>query len=384
MIHYLPRRILLLIKRYAFLSFFGVAILPFLSIWYTEHGSHPQLAAWLAVLVIYIVLPLIDFIIGKDSSNPSADEQLNMQSDSYYRWLALSLLPVSYGVAIFCVVQFATQTHWTVFGYIGWTLSSGICVAILAINAGHELIHKENKLENWAGGLLYALIFFGAFKVEHVRGHHVNVATSGDASSAHIGQSLYKFLPQAFRRNFLSAWQLEAKLLRAKQLPSIHWRNELIWWYSISIFLCLSFWFFLSAKAAVFYLAICAVSITTLEVINYVEHYGLRRRRMPNGHYERPTPAHSWNSNYFLSGVGMFQVQRHSDHHAFPKRRYQLLRHYDDSPQLPLGYASMYLLALIPPLWFRIMNPRVRRYYHGIGWRLSSKQFETKLAHSSA
>ena len=128
----------------------------------------------------------------------------------------------------------------------------------------------------------------------------------------------------------------------------------------------------------VFYLGVSWMSFTTLEIINYVEHYGLHRRKLPSGRYERTTPAHSWNSNYLLTNMALFHLQRHSDHHAFPLRRYQVLRHYDEAPQLPTGYAGMYVLALLPPLWFRVMNPRVEAYYKGEEWQLSADQFEEK------
>jgi alkane 1-monooxygenase len=141
--------------------------------------------------------------------------------------------------------------------------------------------------------------------------------------------------------------------------------NELIWWYAISGLFALSFFLLWGWMGALFFLLVGFVAGSTLEVINYVEHYGLHRRILDNGKYERITPAHSWNSNYFLTNLALFQLQRHSDHHAYGKRRYQVLRHYEDSPQLPGGYAAMYVLALVPPLWKKVMNPRVEAYYRG-------------------
>ena len=236
---------------------------------------------------------------------------------------------------------------------------------IIAINLGHELVHKDPKIENWSGGLLLASVCYAGFKVEHVRGHHVNVSTPEDASSSQYNQSLYQFLPHAFVHNFINAWRLEKQYLARKGHKNISYHNELIWWYAISALMAVSFGLWLGWMGAVFFLAQGFVAAFTLEVINYVEHYGLHRRMDDKGRYERTTPAHSWNSNYFLTNIALFQLQRHSDHHAYAKRRYQVLRHYDESPQLPAGYAGMYVLAFFPPLWKKVMNPRVEAYYQG-------------------
>jgi alkane 1-monooxygenase len=237
--------------------------------------------------------------------------------------------------------------------------------AIMAINVGHELIHKNPIIEQWTGGLLFACVTYGGFKVEHVRGHHVNVSTPDDASSARYGQSLYKFLPHAYLHNFLNAWELESDKLKRKGKGLLSFSNELIWWYSISFIfaaICGALW---GWAGVAYFFAQSFIAFSLLEVINYIEHYGLHRRKSDNGRYERTNVEHSWNSNFLLTNLFLFQLQRHSDHHAYPKRRYQILRHHDVSPQLPSGHATMVVLALLPPLWFKIMNPKVKAYYKG-------------------
>ena len=245
----------------------------------------------------------------------------------------------------------------------------GVVGGVIAINVGHELIHKNTKLEQISGGLLLSLVSYGGFKIEHVYGHHVNVSTPLDASSSRLNQSLYNFLPNAYIHNFLNAWTLQKTRLAKKGLSLLSVQNELIWYYAFSIAISLimgAFFMFLGAEfwmGVAFFFAQSFIAFTLLEIINYIEHYGLHREKMSNGKYERVNIEHSWNSNYFLTNMFLFQLQRHSDHHAYAARRYQVLRHHEESPQLPFGYATMFMIALIPPLWKAVMNPRVKDYY---------------------
>ena len=372
----LPASVMIAIKSVLYLIVFWVAWLPY-NAWQNmqESGAY-NLYAWWPLFLIFVALPIVDHIVGTDPANPTDEQVERMANQKWYSVLTLMVVPAQFAVLAFGAWVFVHTPELSLAGQIGWILSCGICSAILAINVGHELIHKRNKLENWAGGLLYASVCYAGFKVEHVRGHHVTVSTPEDASSSRYGQSLYQFLPHAYVHNFLNAWKLEATRLQRRGLPAFHWRNELIWWYAISVALVATWGLLFGWMGVVFYLGVSWMSFTTLEIINYVEHYGLHRRKLPSGRYERTTPAHSWNSNYLLTNMGLFHLQRHSDHHAFPQRRYQVLRHYDEAPQLPTGYAGMYVLALIPPLWFRVMNPRVEAYYKGEEWQLSADQFE--------
>ena len=384
MLSKLPPNVMIAIKSVLYLIVFGVAWLP-VNAWHNmqESGAY-NLYAWWPLFLIFGVLPIIDHLLGQDPANPTDEQVEKMSRNRWYSLMTLLVVPAQFAVLAFGAWVFVNTEQFTLAGQVGWILSVGIVSAILAINVGHELVHKRNRLENWAGGLLYASVCYAGFKVEHVRGHHVTVSTPEDASSSRYGQSLYQFLPHAYVHNFLNAWKLEAERLRRRGLPALHWRNELIWWYAISAALVATWGVLFGWMGVVFYLGVSWMSFTTLEIINYVEHYGLHRRKLPSGRYERTTPAHSWNSNYLLTNMGLFHLQRHSDHHAFPQRRYQVLRHYDEAPQLPTGYAGMYVLALIPPLWFKVMNPRVEAYYKGEEWQLSADQFESKARSHTA
>jgi alkane 1-monooxygenase len=287
-----------------------------------------------------------------------------MSEEIFYRVSAIAMGFVWIAVLFYAGHVFMTNDY-GLLGKIGWIVSIGTVGGIIAINLGHELIHKDPKVENWMGGLLLSTVTYAGFKVEHVRGHHVHVSTPDDASSSRYNQSLYDFLPKAFVRNFKNAWSLEKKYLERKGKKNISVYNELIWWYSISALFAVTFGLLWGWQGVVFFLGQSFFAALALEIINYIEHYGLHRRVNEKGRFERVTPAHSWNSNFLLTNLALFQLQRHSDHHAYAKRRYQVLRHYEESPQLPAGYATMYVLALIPPLWKKVMNPRVEAYYEG-------------------
>jgi alkane 1-monooxygenase len=361
----LPNRMLAL-KKWGYLLFWAtmVPLVPITAMIGTDSGTQNYWAFGMYA-VVFGIIPLLDFIIGKDPSNPNEEVQVPaMSEERIYRVFTLIMAAVWLMVQAYAGYVFV-HNDFSVWGQFGWILSIGTVGGIIAINLGHELIHKDPRLENWTGGLLLASVTYAGFKVEHVRGHHVHVSTPDDASSSRYNQSLYHFLPRAFVRNFVNAWALEKAYLNKKGHANISIHNELIWWYGISATFALVYGLVWGWMGVVFFLGQSFFAALTLEVVNYIEHYGLHRRENAQGRYERVTPAHSWNSNYLLTNVALFQLQRHSDHHAYAKRRYQVLRHYEESPQLPAGYATMFVLAWFPPLWKKIMNPRVEQYYEG-------------------
>jgi alkane 1-monooxygenase len=346
-----------------------------LSYYWSLGSAHADAWAWLVITVVFGVIPLLDFVVGRDPANPDESSEVPaLEAQGYYRLLSLATVPMLLAMLFWSGWVFVSYEAWSWLGQLGWVLSVGTVMGAIGITVAHELIHKDPQLEQRAGGLLLAAVCYAGFKVEHVRGHHVHVSTPEDASSSRFGQSLYAFLPHAYKHNFLNAWKLEAERLKRRGLPALHWRNELIWWYAISALLLLGFALTLGWLGALFFLGQAVIAFTLLEIVNYVEHYGLHRRKLDNGRYERTNPHHSWNSNFLLTNLFLFHLQRHSDHHAYAKRRYQVLRHFDDSPQLPNGYAGMIVLALIPPLWRAVMDPRVRAYYAGEEHQLSQSQ----------
>ena len=350
------------IKKYAFIIGLLPALIPFNSYYLGQRFEHINLFAWQGVFVMYGLISLLDFFMGKDSLNIPKEDELAISNELFYRVITLLALPL-YLLVLFWSAYVYSSNSFNILGKIGWILSVGTIGGIIAINIAHELIHKPSKTEQIAGGILLAAVSYGGFKVEHVRGHHLTVSTPEDFSSAKYNQSLYHFLPRAWYHNTRNAFILERKRLIKQNKSFFSIYNELLWWYLISAFFAGSLFYLFSFNGLFFFFAQSFVAFTLLEIINYVEHYGLERRKKSDGKYEQVTHLHSWNSNFLLTNLFLFHLQRHSDHHAFAFRRYQILRHFEDSPQLPLGYSSMVLIAIIPPLWFKLMNKAVDAYY---------------------
>jgi len=332
-------------------------MLPGAAVRLADQGVPVDLAAWLPIFFIFGVLPLIDRLLGSDTEN--VDETAVLRVHPYLRWLPLLTLPVWLLTLQYCIAEFHAFGFGAA-GIIGWILSTGILGGILAINPAHELIHKPGVIEQLCGGLLLTSVGYHGFKIEHVRGHHVHVATPQDSSTAKLGESVYAFVPRAYVRNVRNAWLLEIERLRLLKRKPWSLRNEMLGWSALWLLSLLAIAAWLGMAAAAFFVAQGVAAAASLEVINYIEHYGLERAQVAPGRYERVTHLHSWNASQRLSNWLLFNLQRHSDHHAHARRRYPELQHHDDSPQLPAGYATMYVLALVPPLWRRVMDPRAR------------------------
>ncbi|MEV0946036.1 alkane 1-monooxygenase [Rhodococcus sp. NPDC049939] len=327
---------------------------------------------WIGPILIYVLLPLVDVFFGPDGDNPPDEVMERLENDKYYRYWVYTYIPLQIlSLVMACYLWSATDLGWLgIDGGLGAASEIGLaitvgCVAGIGINAAHELGHKKDELERWLSKIALAQSFYGHFYIEHNRGHHVRVATPEDPASARFGETLWAFLPRSVWGSFASSWRLEkARLERLGKRPwTIH--NDVLnaWLMSVVLF---------GALVAVFgigvvpYLAIQAVfGFCLLEAVNYLEHYGLLRQKTASGRYERCTPEHSWNSDHVVSNVALFHLQRHSDHHANPTRRYQTLRSMDGAPNLPSGYGSMIALAYFPPLWRRVMDRRVLAHYDG-------------------
>ncbi|MDE2257892.1 MAG: alkane 1-monooxygenase [Xanthomonadaceae bacterium] len=338
---------------------FGLALLPAGAVALIAAGWPASWSAGFPLLVIFGVLPVIDLLCGIDTVNLDAGDT-GIERHGYFRALTLLTLLIWPSVLIYCAYEFA-RLPLGPFGMVAWIVSTGVLGGILAINPAHELVHKSSRLERLCGGLLLTSVGYHGFKVEHVRGHHVNVATPEDSSSANFGESVYAFVPRALRDNVRNAWRLEAQRLRQGGRRVWSHENEMLRWTALWLVLLVAFALWLGPAGALFFVAQGLAAASTLEIINYVEHYGLERHAVAPGRYERVTHLHSWNAPQRVGNWLLFNLQRHSDHHANARRRYQLLQHHDDSPQLPAGYATMFVLALVPPLWRRVMDPRALR-----------------------
>ncbi|MGW4631574.1 alkane 1-monooxygenase [Nocardia sp. NPDC004415] len=318
---------------------------------------------WIGPVIVLIAIPLVDWIVGEDGTNPRDEDYTALSNDRYYRWCTFLFLPIQLiGLVIACAMW--TGDELDLVDKLGLAATVGL-VSGIGINAAHELGHRIERSERWLAKIALAQSAYGHFFVEHNRGHHVRVATPEDPASARLGESLWRFLPRSISGGFRSAYTLERDRLRRRDRGWWSPHNHILQAWAMSAVLfgtLIAIW----GPALIPWLIVqAAIGIGLLETVNYVEHYGLLRRRRPNGRYERCTPRDSWNSDRLVTNIFLFHLQRHSDHHANPGRRYQTLRSDDEAPQLPAGYPTMILLATVPPLWRRVMDPKVAAHYDG-------------------
>jgi alkane 1-monooxygenase len=219
--------------------------------------------------------------------------------------------------------------------------------------------HRVKKGEQFLAKALLLTSLYMHFFIEHNKGHHKRVATPDDPSSARLGEPVYFFYFRSILLSYLSAWHIAAKDVQKKGGGLL--QNEMLQFQAIQIAFVLLIYFVFGGWTTVLFILAAAQGILLLETVNYIEHYGLQRKAIADGKYERALPAHSWNSNHVIGRVMLFELSRHSDHHYMASRKYQVLRHHDDSPQMPTGYPGMMLLSLVPPIWFYVMNKKVKQ-----------------------
>ncbi len=318
---------------------------------------------WLPMIIFYGVIPFMDRLFGEDAENPPESAIGALAEDGYYRWALFAAIPL-YIATWVTMGWFVVNADLPWYGWLGAALSAGVGCG-LAINIGHELGHQTSKLEQFLAKLVLAPGAYGHFFVEHNRGHHVRVATPEDPASSRFGETFYEFFPRCIIGSFKSGWSLEKQRL-ARQGKSVwHWQNHNLQTWAMTAVIWSAMVAWLGWAVLPFLLVAAVYGGSLLEVVNYLEHYGLKRERKADGSYERCQPKHSWNSNHTVTNVLLYHLQRHSDHHANPTRSYQTLRNFDGVPSLPSGYAAMILLAYVPPIWFRLMDPKVVALHNG-------------------
>ena len=335
-----------------------------------------QLPFWIGPILIYVLLPALDLRFGADGQNAPDEVMEALENDRYYRYCTYAYIPCQYASLVAGAYLFtASDLSWLgVEGSLSWFAKIGLALSVgalggVGINTAHELGHKKVRLERWLSKITLAQTGYGHFYVEHNRGHHVRVATPEDPASGRFGESFWTFFPRSVIGGVRSAWELETARLRRLGLrpwsPKAVLSNDVLnaWLMSVVLFGALIAAF---GPAVIPFLVIQAVyGFSLLESVNYIEHYGLLRKTRANGRYERCTPEHSWNSDHLVTNLFLYHLQRHSDHHANPTRRYQTLRSMAESPNLPSGYASLIGLTYFPPLWRRLMDHRVLAHYGG-------------------
>lgn len=315
--------------------------------------------AWtlLPVAFVFGLLPVLDDRVGRDGWNPARASR-----GPRWRWdLPLWLWVPTQLAAIAFTLWRLTRAETTVLETVGLTVSLGVANGSGGVVIAHELMHRRGRVDRALAEVLMTSVTYAHFCIEHIHGHHRYVATRRDPATSRLGETVFAFVARSTVGGALSAWRLEgARVLRAR-LPAWTLRDRRLRMPLLTVLAYAAVGWAFGSRGAFLFLAQGVVAVVLLEVVNYLEHYGLTRREIEPGRFERVGPEHSWNSDHLVSNAYLFNLARHSDHHYLASRPYEMLRHRDDdeAPQLPSGYAAMLMVALVPPLWFRIMDPRV-------------------------
>lgn len=344
-------------KRLGILKYLSVFTLPLLAC-FSFYNTGP--ITFLPLIEAFVLIPLLELFFTPNSSNHSEAEEEKLVSNRLFDLMVYVVVPIQFG-CLWIFLNSMTDTGMNVVTIAGRISSMGLLCGVMGINVAHELGHRKHKYEQFMAKMLLMTSLYMHFYIEHNRGHHKNVSTHEDPSSARLGESLYEFLVRSVVNAYLSAWRLEFDRLKKKGFLKLSLRNEMLQFQITQLlFVGLIYWCFGGVVAGYFVIAAVAGFIL-LETVNYIEHYGLSRDKKGE-RYERVMPAHSWNSDHVVGRMMLFELSRHSDHHFKASRKYQILRHLDESPQMPTGYPGMMILATLPPLWFRIMNKRISNF----------------------
>lgn len=313
-----------------------------------------------AFVFAFVLVPVMELILPQNPDNYSQIESQNRLQNHFYDLLLCLNLPLVYAILGFCFYKIEQQQQGLVETF-GTTLSLGIILGANGINVAHELGHRASLVERIIGKLLLIPSHYTHFFIEHNHGHHLNVATPNDPSTAKINQSLYAFWWQTVCGTYKEAWKIQIKLNKTNKTAWYSTKNDMMWFTLIQVLYPFIIWIAFGSKASIIAVFAGIVGFLLLETINYIEHYGLQRSILPSGRYERVSEKHSWNSNHILGRIILYELTRHSDHHFKSQKKYQVLEHHHSSPQLPFGYPASMVLAFFPPLWFVLMNKLVAK-----------------------
>ena len=339
-------------KDLKYLAAFSIPVVVFLGLFLKGYW------VWATPIFAFVCIPVLELIFSVDADNLQPDEANSKLKQKVFDWLLYLNLPVVFGLVIYGLSIVSIQTLET-HELIGFIFSVGIVLGVNGINVAHELGHRQTTNERFLGKALLLPSFYMHFYIEHNFGHHLHAATLEDPATARYNQSVYSFWITSTFRQYFSAWKIQNKLLKNNKQSFFSIKNDMFWYVLLQItyLVTVAFVFGIMALAFAFFSGI--VGFILLETVNYIEHYGLLRLSTKSGRYERVKKIHSWNSNHVIGRIILYELTRHSDHHYKSSKKYQVLDCHDESPQMPFGYPTSMVLAIIPPLWFRIMNKRV-------------------------
>jgi alkane 1-monooxygenase len=329
---------------------FALAILSF-----TQTGW----VTFLPLLYAFGIIPFLEWWLRPDASNLDAASEELIRSDRLYDYILYLFVFLQIAAVVYFLDTIGDMRN-DLLSMSGRIATMGLLCGIFGINIGHELGHRGNIWERRLAKISLMTSLYMHFYIEHNKGHHKHVATYNDPGSARKGESIYSFWPRAIVNCYRNAWKISGKEMCQRGKPILHFSNEMLQMQlKQALFVGVIAWRFGSLVLFCF-LASALIGILLLETVNYIEHYGLQRKSLGEGKYERPLPIHSWNSNHIMGRLMLFELSRHSDHHYQASRKYQLLRHHAEAPQMPTGYPGMMLLSLIPPLWFNVMHKKIK------------------------
>ena len=344
---------------FRFLKYFLTLSIPFLA--YVSFNS-TGILTYAPIIEAFLIIPVLELFFKPSSKNISDAEEEMSKDDFSYDIILYMFVPIIY----FLIWEFLISMNnpISISDKIGRILSLGLICGGFGINIAHELGHRKNKFEQFLSKVLLLPSLYMHFFIEHNRGHHKRVSTKEDPSSARFGENIFSFWFRAVSFGYLSAWNIENNRLKRNGSNIISLKNEMLVYQLIQIILLVSIYNLFGFELLVYFVCCSVFGFLLLETVNYIEHYGLQRNKNDKGKYERVQPFHSWNSNHPIGRIMLFELSRHSDHHFNASRKYQVLKNHKNTPEMPTGYPGMMILSLIPPLWFYVMNNRVKKIIH--------------------
>lgn len=338
-------------KDLKYLMSYSIAVIAFIGI------SLGDIYNYLAVIYTFIFIPILEIIVKRSNEKYTQNEVANRLLDPFFDILLFLNIPLVFGIFFFSLNKLVLAS--SISDIIGIILSASIVMATNGINVGHELGHRKSIFSRTCSKLLYLPSQYMHFYIEHNFGHHINVATPEDPATAKYNQNLYSFWVTSVFRTYLSAWKIQLRLLKLSKKGFLSIKNDMMFYTIFQIMFLVLIYNYFGLYTTILSIIMSIISFLFLETINYVEHYGLLRKKDSNGRYERVKPHHSWNSNHTIGRIVLYELTRHSDHHFKTSKKYQVLESLENCPHLPYGYPTSILISLVPPIWFKIMNPLV-------------------------
>ncbi|MBC2843883.1 alkane 1-monooxygenase [Winogradskyella flava] len=341
-------------KDLKYLAAFSIPVMAVLGLFFKGYW------VWATPIFAFVCIPVLELIFPVDTENLQTEEADSKLQRKLFDWLLYLNLPIVFGLLISALVLVSNETLAT-YEFIGLVFSIGIVLGVNGINVAHELGHRQTTNERFLGKALLLPSFYMHFYIEHNYGHHLHAATPEDPATARYNQSVYSFWFTSTIRQYFNAWNIQKKLLKNNNRSFFSIKNDMLWYSILQMGYLILIGSVLGTTALRFAFLAGIVGFILLETVNYIEHYGLLRLKTKSGRYERVKEMHSWNSNHVIGRIVLYELTRHSDHHYKSSKKYQVLDCHDESPQMPFGYPTSMVLAMVPPLWFKIMNKRVPR-----------------------